>query len=78
MITAGAASDSTHSKGYTLVYQAYTPASRYLTGAIDMLAKLAPQAKKIAIIHEKDKFSTDVVNGLKKYAEEQGLSGGAV
>ena len=72
MITTGAASDSTYSKGYTLIYQAYTPASRYLTGAIDMLAKLAPGAKKIAIIHEKDKFSTDVVNALKTYATNKG------
>ena len=38
MITTGAASDSTYQKGYTLVYQAYTPASRYLTGAVDLLA----------------------------------------
>jgi branched-chain amino acid transport system substrate-binding protein len=72
MITAGAASDSTYKKGYTLVYQTYTPASRYLTGAVDLLAKLAPQAKTIVIIHEKDKFSTDVVNSLKKYAESKG------
>jgi branched-chain amino acid transport system substrate-binding protein len=72
MVTAGAASDSTHFKGFSLVYQTYTPASRYLTGAVDLLAKLAPDAKKIAIIHEKDKFSTDVVNALKKYAETKG------
>ncbi len=72
MITAGAASDSTYKKGYTLIYQAYTPASRYLTGAIDILAKLDPKAKKVAIINEKDKFSTDVVNALKAYAEGKG------
>jgi len=72
MITTGAASDSTYKKGYTLIYQAYTPASRYLTGAIDMLGKLAPAAKKIAIIHEKDKFSTDVVEALKAYALSKG------
>lgn len=72
MITAGAASDSTYKKGFTLVYQTYTPASRYLTGAVDILAKLNPKAKKIAIVHEKDKFSTDVVNDLKKYAESKG------
>jgi branched-chain amino acid transport system substrate-binding protein len=72
MITTGAASDSTYKKGYTLVYQTYTPASRYLTGAVDLLAKLAPNAKTIAVIHEKDKFSTDVVNSLKKYAESKG------
>ena len=73
MITAGAASDSTHKKGYTLVFQSYTPASRYLTGAVDILLKLDPKVKKIAIIHENDKFSTDVVNALKKYAEGKGM-----
>jgi branched-chain amino acid transport system substrate-binding protein len=72
MITAGAASDSTYKKGYTLIYQTYTPASRYLTGAVDLLAKLDASAKKIAIINEKDKFSSDVVNDLKTYAEKKG------
>lgn len=73
MITAGAASDSTYKKGYSLVYQAYTPASRYLTGAVDILLKLDPKAKTIAIIHENDKFSTDVVSALKKYAEGKSM-----
>jgi ABC-type branched-subunit amino acid transport system substrate-binding protein len=73
MIATGASSDSTYKKGYTLVYMTYTPASRYLTGAVDLLLKLDPKAKKIAIIHENDKFSTDVVNGLKKYALGKGL-----
>ena len=72
MITAGAASDSTYKKGFTLVYQAYTPASRYLTGAVDLLGKMAPAAKKVAIVNEKDKFSTDVVNALKAYGETKG------
>jgi ABC-type branched-subunit amino acid transport system substrate-binding protein len=73
MIAAGASSDSTYKKGYTLVYMAYTPASHYLTGAVDLLLKLDPKAKKVAIIHENDKFSTDVVNGLKKYAQGKGM-----
>lgn len=72
MITTGAASDGTYQKGYTLVYQAYTPASHYLTGAVDLLASLDAEAKKIAIVHENDKFSTDVVAALEKYAIEQG------
>ncbi|MFP3868427.1 MAG: amino acid ABC transporter substrate-binding protein [Desulfobacteraceae bacterium] len=73
MIAAGAASDSTYKKGYTTVYQIYTPASRYLTGAVDLLAKLDPQAQKLAILYEQDKFCTDVVNALTSYAEQQGL-----
>jgi ABC-type branched-subunit amino acid transport system substrate-binding protein len=72
MITCGAASDSTYEKGFTLVYQTYTPASRYLTGALDLLAATDPEAKKIAIVHENDKFSTDVSNALNDYAKAQG------
>jgi ABC-type branched-subunit amino acid transport system substrate-binding protein len=72
MITCGAASDSTYEKGFTLVYQTYTPASRYLTGALDLLAATDPTAKKIAIVHENDKFSTDVSNALNDYAKAQG------
>lgn len=72
MITTGAASDATYKKGYRLVFQLYTPASRYLTGAVDLLANLDPAAKKIAIVHENDKFSTDVANAAKAYAEGKG------
>lgn len=72
MITTGAASDSTYQKGYTLVYQAYTPASKYLTGAVDMLKLDAPDVKKIAIVHENDKFSTDVAAAAEAYAKEMG------
>jgi ABC-type branched-subunit amino acid transport system substrate-binding protein len=72
MITTGAASDSTYKEGYTLVYQAYTPASRYLTGAVDLLADVDPNVKKVAFVYENDKFSTDVVNAAKEYAESKG------
>jgi ABC-type branched-subunit amino acid transport system substrate-binding protein len=72
MITTGAASDSTYKEGYTLVFQAYTPASRYLTGAVDLLAHVDPNVKKLAFVYENDKFSTDVVNAAKEYAETQG------
>lgn len=73
MITTGAASDSNYKQGYTLVYQAYTPASKYLTGAADMIAAAKPELKKIAIVHENDKFSTDVATALQSYAEGKGF-----
>src|SRR5215831_4859445 len=60
MITTGAASEGTYKKGYTHVFQAYTPASGYLTPVLELLGKLDSAAKKIAIVHENDKFSTDV------------------
>ena len=72
MITTGAASDSTYMEGYTLVFQAYTPASRYLTGAVDLLANTDSSVKQLAFVYENDKFSTDVVNAAKTYAEGEG------
>jgi len=72
MITTGAASDATYKEGYTQVFQAYTPASRYLTGAVDLLAHVDPSVKRIAFVYENDKFSTDVVTAAKDYAESLG------
>jgi branched-chain amino acid transport system substrate-binding protein len=72
MITTGAASDSTYERGFSLVYQAYTPASRYLTGAVDLLTATDTSAQRIAILHENDKFSTDVCNAVRDYAVERG------
>jgi ABC-type branched-subunit amino acid transport system substrate-binding protein len=72
MVSTGAASDSTYKRGFTLVYQAYTPASKYLIGAVDLLNATDPSANRIAIIHENDKNSTDVANAVNEYAIEQG------
>jgi branched-chain amino acid transport system substrate-binding protein len=72
MITTGAASDGTYKEGYTLIFQAYTPASRYLIGAVDLLAQTDPDVTQVAFVHENDRFSTDVVLAAEAYAEEQG------
>lgn len=72
LITTGAASDGTYMKGYTHVYQTYTPASHYLIGAVDLLAKLDSGSTKIAIVYETDKFSTDVSAALADYAIQEG------
>ncbi|NLF66067.1 MAG: ABC transporter substrate-binding protein [Chloroflexi bacterium] len=72
MITTGAASDTTYQKGFSNVFQAYTPASRYLTGALDLLGVEDPDARKIAIIYENTQFSTDVAAAAQAYAQELG------
>jgi ABC-type branched-subunit amino acid transport system substrate-binding protein len=74
MITTGAADDNNYKQGYTLVYQAYTPASKYLSGAIDELTTLDPSVKNIAYIYSTDSFSTTVVTAAKDYAEGKGLT----
>jgi branched-chain amino acid transport system substrate-binding protein len=67
MLTAGAADDATYKKGFTSIYQVYTPASRYLKGAIDLIADL--NVEKIAFVYENDSFSVGVVEAAKRYAE---------
>lgn len=72
MITAGAAEDDAYKTGNTSLFQLYTPASLYLVSTVDMLKKLDPEAK-VAIVHEDDKFSTAVTDGLKPVLEAQGF-----
>lgn len=72
MITAGAAEDDAYKTGNTSLFQLYTPGSQYLLSTVDMLKTLDPEAK-VAIVHENDKFSTAVVEGLKPYLESQGF-----
>src|SRR5574339_1216105 len=72
MITAGAAEDDAYKTGNTSLFQLYTPGSQYLLSTVDMLKTLDPEAK-VAIVHENDKFSTSVIEGLKPYLESQGF-----
>ncbi|HDD53373.1 MAG TPA: branched-chain amino acid ABC transporter substrate-binding protein [Thermosulfidibacter takaii] len=73
MMATGAASDNIFNKGYTHVFQIYTPASRYLTDAMDILASVDPKAKKVAIVYENSKFAKAVCTSAKKYAEKKGF-----
>jgi len=72
MITAGAAEDDAYKTGNTSLFQLYTPGSQYLLSTVDMLKTLDPEAK-VAVVHENDKFSTSVVEGLNPYLESQGF-----
>ncbi len=73
MIATGAASDSIFKLGYENVYQIYTPASRYLTGTLDMLRAADANLKKIAIVYEDSKFAKAVATAAKAYAAKKGF-----
>lgn len=72
MITTGAADDATYKTGNTSLFQLYTPASLYMSSTVDMLKQLDPDAK-VALVHESDKFSTGVAEGIKPYLEANGF-----
>jgi branched-chain amino acid transport system substrate-binding protein len=73
MVTAGGADDATMESGFQNIYQVYTAASKYLTGAIDLMMKLDPTIKKVAMVYEKDSFSTSVAAAARPYATSKGL-----
>ena len=70
----GAADDGAFSRGYKHAFQVYTPGSKYLTGALDMLAKVDPNARKIAFVNENEPFSAGVIKAARAYAEQHGFS----
>ena len=72
LLTTGAADDSTYKTGNTSLFQLYTPASLYMSSTVDMLKELNPDAK-VAIVHESDKFSTGVAEGIRPYLESNGF-----
>ena len=74
MITAGGADDATMEQGFKNIYQLYTPGSQYLIGAVDLMLKLDPTIKTVAVVNEKDSFSVSVVNGLLPYLKQKNLT----
>lgn len=72
MITAGAADDDAYKTGNTSLFQLYTPGSLYMASTVDMLTELDPEAT-IALVHESDKFSTGVAEGIKPYLADNGF-----
>ncbi len=70
----GGSSDEIFSKGFTYIVSAITPASRYLTGIIDIARELDKKASSVAIFQaEESGFSANVTEGAKKYGEESGF-----
>src|SRR3990170_4244567 len=70
----GGSSAEIFKKGFRYIVSIITPASRYLTGIIDMVRNIDKEAKKIAIFQAKDSgFSTSVAEGAKRYGEERGF-----
>ncbi|MGH7801736.1 MAG: amino acid ABC transporter substrate-binding protein [Thermodesulfobacteriota bacterium] len=70
----GGSSDEIFEKGLTYIVSAITPASRYLTGIIDMVRNIDKEAKKIALFQAKDSgFSVSVAKGAGRYGREKGF-----
>ena len=72
MITAGAAEPKTYELGNKYLFQAYTPADHYLTGALEGIKQKKPGAT-IALVYSDDPFSKAVAEATRDQAAGMGL-----
>lgn len=72
MLTTGAAEDKTYKLGNRYLFQIYTPASHYLTSALDVVQQRNAKAK-IAFVYSDDGFSKAVIAAAKTQAKDHGL-----
>jgi branched-chain amino acid transport system substrate-binding protein len=72
MLTTGAAEEKTYKLGNHYLFQMFSPATQYLTVALDALKAKDPNAS-VAFIYEDAAFSVAVVNPAKAYAQQLGL-----
>lgn len=74
LVNWGGASDLINQQGYKYVVTIWTQASGYQASVVEMLAKIGPTVKKIAILYAEDEFNRMVAKGAKEVAEKLGLT----
>lgn len=69
----GGASNRIFGQGFQYAIQVLSPATLYQGGALDMLRKTDPAAKRIALAFEDSEFARMVLRGAEKRAKELGF-----
>ena len=69
----GGANDKIFAQGFRYVVQTIGPASRYHEGTLDMIHKIDPSAKRVALAYEDSEFAKRVMEGAEKHAKALGF-----
>ena len=69
----GGASDRTFEQGYRYVVQTIVLGSRYHIDVFDMMKKVDPKARRVAMLYEDEEFSRSVKGGALSYGKELGF-----
>jgi len=69
----GGASDKIFRQGFEYIVQTIGPGSRYHAGTLEMVKKIDPSAKRVALAYEDSEFARSVMNGAAIRAEELGF-----
>ncbi len=69
----GGANNKIFQQGFRYVVQTIGPATSYHEGTLDMIKKIAPDAKKVALAYEDSEFASMVMEGAADHAEKLGF-----
>jgi branched-chain amino acid transport system substrate-binding protein len=73
MVQGGGASTQIYSRGYKFVFGTLPAADNYFASTIEMLGKLDPKVKTVALLAADDSFDVSVANGTRKLLAAAGM-----
>jgi branched-chain amino acid transport system substrate-binding protein len=73
MLEGGGASGKIFSRGNPYIFGTLPPAGQYFKSTLEMLQKLQPKPKTVALLYSDDKFDVSVAEGTKKLAKPMGF-----
>ena len=73
MVQGGGASSQIFSRGYKYIFGTLPPADDYFHSTIQMMMKLDPKPKTVALVCADDSFDVSVANGTRKLLKNAGL-----
>lgn len=69
----GGASDRIFQQGYEYIVQTIGPGTSYHVGTLDMIHKVDPAAKRVALAYEDSEFARMVLTGAEEHAKKLGF-----
>jgi branched-chain amino acid transport system substrate-binding protein len=69
----GGASDKIFRQGFEYIVQTIGPGSKYHAGTLEMVKKIDPSAKRVALAYEDSEFARSVMDGAEARAKELGF-----
>ena len=74
MVQGGGASDQIFSRNFRYIFGTLAPASDYFASTIEMMAKLQPTPKNVALLYADDAFDVSVAEGTRPLLKKAGLT----
>jgi branched-chain amino acid transport system substrate-binding protein len=74
MVQGGGASTEIYNRGYKFIFGTLPAADNYFASTIEMLGKLDPKVKTVALLAADDSFDVSVANGTRKLLAAAGMT----